>query len=128
MQYCDGKHMSIVTKFPLRDVQGKIYAFCGIGTDITERKAAEVGLRELNEQLDQRVARRTQELAQSQARLRRLVAELTRAEERERRRLAVELHDYLAQSLTATRMNLSRVGKFFTGSNGNSDLKKVFDG
>jgi signal transduction histidine kinase len=85
--------MSIVTKFPLRDVQGKIYALCGIATDITERKAAEVALRELNEQLDQRVARRTQELAQSQARLRRLVAELTRAEERERRRLAVELHD-----------------------------------
>ena len=40
---------------------------------------------------------------ESQAKLRALVAELTKTEERERRRIAVELHDYLAQSLTATR-------------------------
>jgi PAS domain S-box-containing protein len=126
-QYHDGQHTSIVNKFPLRDVQGNIYALCGIATDITERKAAEVALRELNEQLDQRVARRTQELADSQARLRSLVAELTRAEERERRRLAVELHDYLAQSLTATRMNLSRADKIAAGSNGSSKLKQILD-
>jgi PAS domain S-box-containing protein len=124
-QYHDGEHTSIVTKFPLRDGQGKIYALCGIATDITERKAAEDELRKLNQELDQRVARRTQELAESHAKLRALVAELTRAEERERRRLAVELHDYLAQSLTATRMNLSRADKFIAGANGNSDLKKI---
>ena len=111
-QYYDGEHTSIVTKFPLRDGQGRIYALCGIATDITERKAAEEALRDLNEQLDQRVAQRTQELAESQAKLRALVAELTKTEERERRRIAVELHDYLAQSLTATRMNLSRADKF----------------
>lgn len=124
-QYYDGEHTSIVTKFPLRDGQGKIYALCGIATDITDRKAAEEALRNLNEQLDQRVARRTRELAESQARLRSLVAELTKAEERERRRIAVELHDYLAQSLTATRMNLSRADKFLTGSKGNGDLKEI---
>ena len=99
----------------------------GINFDITERKAAEEALRDLNEQLDQRVAQRTQELAKSQAKLRALVAELTKTEERERRRIAVELHDYLAQSLTATRMNLSRAGKFAAGSNGSGDLKKLLD-
>jgi PAS domain S-box-containing protein len=124
-QYFDGEHTSIVNKFPLRDGQGKIYALCGIATDITERKAAEEALRNLNEQLDQRVAQRTRELAESQARLRALVAELTKAEERERRRIAVELHDYLAQSLTATRMNLSRAEKFVSGSIGNNDLKEI---
>ena len=125
VQYRDGQHTSIVNKFPLRDVQGKIYALCGIATDITERKAAEEALRDLNEQLDQRVALRTRELAESQARLRSLVAELTRAEERERRRLAVELHDYLAQSLTVTRMNLSRADKFIARPDGQNDLKKI---
>jgi len=31
----------IAHKFPLRDDQGRIYALCGIATDITDRKAAE---------------------------------------------------------------------------------------
>jgi diguanylate cyclase (GGDEF)-like protein/PAS domain S-box-containing protein len=35
-------------KLPLRDAEGKIYAGCGISTDITERKAAEEKLRELS--------------------------------------------------------------------------------
>jgi diguanylate cyclase (GGDEF)-like protein/PAS domain S-box-containing protein len=35
-------------KLPLRDAQGKIYAGCGISTDITERKQAEEKLRELS--------------------------------------------------------------------------------
>jgi PAS domain S-box-containing protein len=93
--------------------------------DITERKQAEKALRDLNEQLDQRVSQRTRELAESQARLRSLVAELTRAEERERRRLAVELHDYLAQSLTALRMDLSRADKLMTTTDGNGVLRKI---
>ena len=35
-------------KLPLRDAEGKIYAGCGISTDITERKQAEEKLRELS--------------------------------------------------------------------------------
>ncbi|MSP36862.1 MAG: PAS domain S-box protein [Deltaproteobacteria bacterium] len=124
-QYQDGSHTSIVNKFPLRDGAGKIYALCGIATDITERKRTEDELHQLNQELDQRVARRTEQLAESRANLRTLVAELTRAEERERRRLAVELHDYLAQSLTATRMNLSRADKFVANFSNSSDLKKI---
>ncbi|MDP2211767.1 MAG: PAS domain S-box protein [Candidatus Aquicultor sp.] len=42
----DGVHTYITIKFPLRDVNGDIYALCGIATDITNRKQAEEALRE----------------------------------------------------------------------------------
>lgn len=35
----------LTTKFPLRDVQGRIYAVAGISTDVSERKRAEEALR-----------------------------------------------------------------------------------
>ncbi len=87
----------------------------GAVLDITERKRAEEALRKLTEDLDRRVVERTRELAESQSRLRSLVAEITKTEERERRRLAVELHDYLAQMLTVSRMNIGRVEKLAAG-------------
>jgi PAS domain S-box-containing protein len=37
----DGPHTSIVSKFPLRHLDGTPYAVCGITTDITRRKRAE---------------------------------------------------------------------------------------
>jgi PAS domain S-box-containing protein len=37
----DGPHTYISIKFPLRDAEDRIYAVCGISTDITERKRAE---------------------------------------------------------------------------------------
>ena len=83
----------------------------GAVLDITERKRAEEALRKLTEDLDRRVVERTRELAESQSRLRSLVAEITKTEERERRRLAVELHDYLAQMLTVSRMSIGRAEK-----------------
>ncbi len=119
--YRDGAHTNIVNKFPLRDREGNIYALCGIATDITERKHAEEARRQLTAELDQRVAERTRELADSQARLRALVAELTRAEERERRRLAVELHDYLAQMLLVSRLQIDRAGSLAVSD----DLKEL---
>ncbi len=114
-QYDDGEHTSLVNKFPLRDGEGVIYGLCGIATDITERKRAEAALRKLSEALDRRVIERTQELADSQARLRALVADLSKTEERERRRLAVELHDYLAQMLTVCRLNIGRAVRLADG-------------
>ena len=78
--------------------------FTVILRDITDRKRAEAAvveseqrLQHWNEQLEQRVAERTQELIQSQERLRALATELNLAEQRERNRVANDLHDYLAQ-------------------------------
>jgi len=42
----DGPHHYLSTKFPLLDVHGKCYAVGGISLDVTERKRAEVALKE----------------------------------------------------------------------------------
>lgn len=41
----DGHHTSMVFKFPLRTMDGRPYALCGITMDITERKQTEEALR-----------------------------------------------------------------------------------
>jgi PAS domain S-box-containing protein len=45
----DGPHTSIVSKFPLRRLDGTPYAVCGITTDITQRKQAEESRKESEE-------------------------------------------------------------------------------
>jgi PAS domain S-box-containing protein len=45
----DGLHTSIVSKFPLRHLDGTPYAVCGITTDITQRKQAEESRKETEE-------------------------------------------------------------------------------
>ncbi len=76
--------------------------------DAIERSCAEEALRRLNDELEQRVHERTHELALSEDRLRTLATELNLAEQRERKRLATELHDYLAQLLVLGRLTLSQ--------------------
>jgi signal transduction histidine kinase len=54
------------------------------------------------------VAERTGELLLSQERLRALATELNLAEQRERKRLATELHDYLQQMLVLGKLKLGQ--------------------
>jgi PAS domain S-box-containing protein len=94
---------------------------CAVSTvlevqDITERKRGETALRESQDrlrafagQLEQLVEERTTELVRSQAQLRALATELNLTEQRERKQLAVELHDHLAQMLVLTKMKLSQM-------------------
>ncbi len=58
----DGLHTYLSIKFPLYDSSGKMYGVCGVSTDITERKNAEDLLKHYNQQLEQDVEQRTQEL------------------------------------------------------------------
>jgi signal transduction histidine kinase len=71
-----------------------------------ERKQAERQLKALNETLEQRVAERTAVATRRAAQLQVLASELTRTEQRERRRLAQVLHDDLQQNLYAARLTL----------------------
>ncbi len=52
----DGPHTSIVTKFPLYDREGQIYAVGGVVTDITERKRLEEEVLRISEREQRRIA------------------------------------------------------------------------
>jgi signal transduction histidine kinase len=78
-------------------------------TELGQRKRAEEALRRLNGELEQRVLDRTRDLVSSNHRLQALASELTLAEQRERKRLASELHDYLAQILALARIKMSQL-------------------
>ncbi|MFD2256645.1 PAS domain-containing protein [Luteolibacter algae] len=53
LKLADGERAYVSVKFPMRDLDGQIYAVGGISTDITERKKAEQALQELNQELMQ---------------------------------------------------------------------------
>jgi signal transduction histidine kinase len=68
-------------------------------------------LANLNETLEQRVAKRTAEAVLQARKLRLLSAELSLAEEAERRRIAEMLHEDLQQLLVAARMQLAALSR-----------------
>jgi signal transduction histidine kinase/ActR/RegA family two-component response regulator len=65
----------------VHDENGRIIGISKIARDITESKRAESALRDLNENLEQRVAERTRDLAAANERLMMEIAERERAEE-----------------------------------------------
>ena len=79
----------------------------GVAQDITERKRAEEALRRLNERLELLVAKRTEDLSRTVARLQQMTWELSQTEDRERKRIADLLHDDVQQTLAGARFHLN---------------------
>ncbi len=85
---------------PVLGAEGRVQAVAGSTRDITERKRAERGL-------TQQVKAAGQELDRTHQELRAVAARLITAQEDERRRLARELHDDLAQRLAVLEYQLA---------------------
>ena len=77
--------------------------------DITKRKQIDLRLKKLNENLEEEVRDRTLAIEQANEQLRALTVELTQAEQRERRRLALMLHDNLQQQIASAKFNLQAI-------------------
>lgn len=83
----------------LRDEDGSLRGFIKVLRDNTDKREAADELRKMNETLEQQVDQRTEQV-------RRLAAELTIAEQRERQRLSHVLHDDLQQTLYGVQVKL----------------------
>jgi PAS domain S-box-containing protein len=96
---------------PIFDELGNICGYRGVDRDITKRKRSEQKICRMNEILEQRVARRTAELAKRTHQLQQLALELTDAEDRERRHIASILHDDFQQRLAYIKIELDMIRK-----------------
>ncbi|HLM55508.1 MAG TPA: CheR family methyltransferase [Pyrinomonadaceae bacterium] len=99
--------------------------FVKIARDLTEQKRAEEELRRGYDELEDRVRARTLELAEANVAMRaeisgrirterervRLLQQIVRAQEDERRRIARDIHDQLGQQMTALRLSLDAIAQ-----------------
>ena len=89
----------------LMDDEGHPAAIATTERDITQRKRDESELRELNENLKNRIA----DCDALTEQLRKLAAQLLVTEEQERRNLAADLHDNLSQILHVAKLKLNEL-------------------
>ena len=101
------------TVSPVQSCDGGPEYMVAVVQDISVRKHAEEELNRLTNTLEDRVQARTQALAA-------MASRLTVTEQRERRRLATELHDHLSQLLALAKMKITQIGT-------NQDLQRVDD-
>ncbi len=130
-----GKTINVsLSLFPITDADGTVIALSSIERDITHRKQMEEALRKSRNEMEQRIKERTAELERvnqtlqievsekelTQKELRSLTAILAKTEERERRRIATDLHDRIIQTLVYANMKL---GELRESAAGTSSLK-----
>ena len=112
----------------LTDDGGRLVGTLSSGEDITARRRAEEALQRAHQDLERRVQERTAELARANAQLKREIKIRAKAEEalkkeqdvlrhmlasgdRERKLIAYEIHDGLAQQLAGAKMQLETAGR-----------------
>jgi two-component system CheB/CheR fusion protein len=122
----------------LRDAEGRPQGFAKIARDISRQKRAEEELRRAYAEMETRVRERTYELALANETLReeisqriqieksrvRLLRQIVRTQEDERRRIARDIHDQLGQQMTALRLNL---GALEQGCGQDAELRRKLD-
>jgi PAS domain S-box-containing protein len=87
---------------------GELVGYVGASIDITDIREAQDQLQRWSQELEQAVQVKTSELLESQHRLRALANEVSMAEQRERKRIATELHDHLQQMLVFCKLKLGQ--------------------
>ncbi|HSX69658.1 MAG TPA: histidine kinase dimerization/phospho-acceptor domain-containing protein, partial [Pseudomonas sp.] len=97
----DGRHITVVMNLLLKPDEPGLFE--GFVADITERKLAQLRLQQLNDELEQRVAARTEELREA----RDAAQEANRSKDRF---LAAASHDLL-QPLNAARLLIATLGE-----------------
>jgi PAS domain S-box-containing protein len=120
----DGSLVNVsVTISPIKDATGKIIGASKVGRDISQRKRSDMLLQEseqrfrkLSESLEIEVRNRTLELEERNREIllhadhvRQLSWELLRAQDKERRHIARELHDSAGQTLAVLGMNMAAI-------------------
>jgi PAS domain S-box-containing protein len=98
------------SSYPVFD-QGQVRGAVVTFVDITERKRAEDALHQAKNELEQRVAERTQALETALQQLRELAAWSEAVREEERTRIAREVHDELGSLLVALKMDVGWLDK-----------------
>lgn len=107
MQRKDGTKFHLEWRIsPIRNEQGKVTHFVSMQRDITKRKRDE------------------EELLAYQEQLRSFASELSLTEERERRRIATDLHDHIGQILAITKI---RLGALREGASSTQSCREIDD-
>jgi PAS domain S-box-containing protein len=100
----NGVHTWLVNEFPILNNDGQPVLIGAVGIDITRRRRAEEALWE------------------SERRLRFLTSQLMTAQERERKRISMELHDELGQSLAVLKLQIRAIDRAL--GKGQEDLRQ----
>jgi len=143
----DGSEFPVELSISSWNTKNELF-FTGIVRDITERKIMEQELKRSHDELESRVIERTAELMKAnkslrteiaerkrtekkllnyQMKLRSLASDLTLTEERERRRIATDLHDSIGQALALSKLKLSEIRNFNSDTELVEQLDEIFD-